>query len=354
MNFTFSNRKITSILSVIPRNESSFEDEIPNYPFPSGNSMKLKRVMGYDKHRIVENGVCISDLCVFGLKKLFDENIIEKSEIDALVVITQSPDYLMPPTSYVIHGMLGLKQDMICLDINQGCAGFEIGLIQAFSLLSQDSIKKVVVINADVLSRKVSRSDRNSFPLIGDAATITIVERSDSEEKIFCNLKCDGSRSGALIIPAGGLRLPSSSETRELRDDGTGNLRSQDNLCMNGADVFNFVMTEVPPMIKELVNFANTELGSIDYYLFHQPNKFMVEKIADKLEIPYEKMPSNIVQLYGNSSSATVPVNICQNLGEKLIDKCYTVCFAGFGVGLTWSSILMKLDRMKFCSIAEY
>ena len=246
MNFTFRHKRITGILAVVPAREQSFVEDMKNFNFPEARSLKLKEVMGYDKHRIVEPGVCVSDLAVFGLEHLFKNDLLRPDEFDALMLMTQSPDYFMPPTSNVIQGRLNLKRDLLCLDINQGCAGFVIGLIQAFSLLEQESIRKVVVINADVLSRKTSPKDRNSYPLIGDAAAITVVERDPVDSIIHANLKMDGTRNNVLMIPAGGFRLPSSPATAVLEDVGDNNFRAKDHLRMDGSAVFNFVQAEVP------------------------------------------------------------------------------------------------------------
>ena len=156
MNLIFSHRRIGGLLAVVPANERSFVDEMANFNSPPARSLKLKQVMGYDKHRIVDGPVCASDLACFGMEHLFASGKLGRDECDALIVVTQSPDYFMPPTSSVIQGRLGLKQDMFCLDINQGCAGFLIGLFQAFSLLEQPAVRKVVLVNVDVLSRKTS------------------------------------------------------------------------------------------------------------------------------------------------------------------------------------------------------
>ena len=145
MKFTFDNKKISGILTVVPQNELRFEDEIENYNFSTKQSMKLKLVMGYDKRRIAHKGVCSSDLCEFGMNYLFNNNLLNKDEVDALIMVTQSPDYFMPATSNILHGKLGLKKDIFCIDICQGCCGFLIGLIQAFMLLEQKNINKVVL-----------------------------------------------------------------------------------------------------------------------------------------------------------------------------------------------------------------
>jgi 3-oxoacyl-[acyl-carrier-protein] synthase-3 len=312
------------------------------------------KVMGYDKHRIVDGPVCASDLVCFGMEHLFASGTLARDGCDALIVVTQSPDYIMPPTSSVIQGRLGLKQDVFCLDINQGCAGFLIGLFQAFSLLEQPAVRKVALVNVDVLSRKTSPRDRNSYPLVGDAASVAIVERSPDGTPIHANIKMDGTRCEALIIPAGGLRLPCSAETAILEDDGEKNLRAKDNLRMDGTAVFNFVQVEVPPMIQDLLQTAQARMEDVDYFLFHQPNRFMLQKLADGMKVPYEKMPSNIVERYGNSSGVTIPMAIVHNLRERLLGGSIRACLAGFGVGLTWSSMLMRLGPLDFCELIDY
>ncbi len=354
MNLTFSHRKIGGLLAIVPSNERNFVEEMAGFNFPPARSLKLKSVMGYDRHRIVDGPVCVSDLACFGMDCLFEKGWLGRDDFDALLLVTQSPDYFMPPTSSVIQGRLGLKHDLFCMDINQGCAGFLIGVIQGFLLLDQPAVRKVVLINADVLSRKVSSRDRNSYPLIGDAASITILERSEDPAPIHANLKMDGKRCEALMIPAGGFRLPSSPETAIMEDDGENNFRAKDNLRMDGSAVFNFVQVEVPPMIDDLMRSAGAALNDVDYFLFHQPNRFMLQKLADKMKVPYEKMPSNIVELYGNSSGVTIPLAIAHNLRHRLIGETFKVCLAGFGVGLTWTSMLLRLGPLGFCEMINF
>ena len=354
MNFLFRRKRIGGLLTVVPANEGSFLEEMRRFNFPLNRSLKLKEVMGYDKHRLAQDGLCVSDLAVYGLQHLFAQGRLAREDIDALVLVTQSPDHLMPPTSSIIQGRLGLKQDMLCLDINQGCAGFVVGLIEAFLLLEQPSIRKVILINADVLSRKTSPKDRNSFPLIGDAASITVVERDTEDSVIHANLKMDGTRNEALMIPAGGLRMPSTAATAVLEDVGDNNLRAKDHLRMDGSAVFNFVQTEVPPMIERLLATAEVPMDAIDWFLFHQPNRFMLEKLADKMRVSPSKMPNNVVEHFGNSSGVTIPMAITLNLRAQMMAQKFRVCLAGFGVGLTWGSMLLSLGRLSFCESIDY
>lgn len=354
MNLKFKNKSITGILTVLPQKEVKFEDEMEHYNFSIAKSMKLKLAMGYNKHRVVDDGVCVSDLAVFGMEYLFEKKLLQKEEIDALVLVTQSPDHFMPPTSNIIQGRLDLREDTLCMDINQGCAAFEIGLIQAFLLLEQESIHKVILINADVLSRKVSKQDRNSNPLIGDGASITMIEETSEDSIVHGITKMDGKRADVLMIPAGGFRLPSSAETAIMEEDKNGNFRSKDHLVMKGDEVFNFVQTAVPPMIMELLENAGCTKDNVDYFMFHQPNKFMLQKLADKMGVSYEKMPNNIVENFGNASGVTVPTTITFNLGDKLLSHRYKTCLAGFGVGLTWSALLTDLGPLDFCEIKYF
>jgi 3-oxoacyl-[acyl-carrier-protein] synthase III len=354
LNFKFQRKRISGILTVVPANVVSFVEEMKNFDFPEERSLKLKEVMGFDKHRLVEPGICVSDLAVFGMEYLFHNGLLRPDEADALILVTQSPDHFMPPTSNIIQGRLKLKSDMLCLDINQGCSGFVIGLIQAFLLLEQESIRKVIVINADVLSRKTSPKDRNSYPLIGDAASITIVERDAEASIIHASLKMDGTRSNALMIPAGGFRQPSSVETAHLEDVGDHNFRAADHLRMDGSAVFNFVQVEVPPLIEGLLSSAGNSTDSVDYFFCHQPNRFMLQKLADKLKVPYSKMPNNVVEHFGNSSGVTIPTVITFNMKDRLLKERQKVCLAGFGVGLTWSAMLLNLGPLNFNSIIEF
>lgn len=354
MNFSFAGKRIAGILTVLPAHERTFLDDMKNFDFPEEKSLKLKKVMGYDRHRLVSDDTCVSDLAVHGFKHLFAKGAVIPDELDALIVITQSPDYFMPATSNVIQGKLGLKHDMLCLDISQGCAGFVVGLIQAFMMLEQASINKVALVNADVLSRKVSAKDKNSFPLIGDAACITIVEKTADPQPIYANLKMDGTHHDVLIIPAGGFRMPSTPATAVVEDVGDNNYRAKDNLTMNGTAVFNFVQVEVPPMIESLLQQAQRTVDQIDYFMFHQPNKFMLQKLADRMKVPRDRMPSNIVENFGNASGATIPTNITFNLAQPLRDGTLTLCLAGFGVGLTWASMVLPVGQLAFCEIIDY
>ncbi|WP_080780310.1 3-oxoacyl-ACP synthase III family protein [Chryseobacterium phocaeense] len=349
MKINTSNKKISGILSILPANTVKFEDEMHHYSFSEAKSLKLKMAMGFNTKHIVESeDITGYDLIVKGLEYLMDNGLLNKEEIDAVLFVSQTPEYIMPPTSNLIHQYLDLSEHVFCLDINQGCAGFIVGLQQAFMLLDNPEINKVLLCNADVLSPKVSKFDRNSNPLIGDAASVTIVEREVGSH-IYGEILMDGKGAMALNIPAGGARNPITPETGELYEDSFGNRRSKNHLVMQGDNVFNFVLTNVPEQISRILKEAGKTPDDIDYYLFHQPNKFMLQKLADKIGVPRDKLPSNVVENFGNSSGVTIPVATTFNLGEKLENETIQVCFSGFGVGLTWGTLVMNLGNMNFC-----
>ena len=156
------------------------------------------------------------------------------------------------------------------------------------------------------------------------------------------------------MIPAGGMRQPHTPETAELEDVGDGNLRAKDHLFMDGAAIFNFVQTEVPPMIEGLLAHAGASMDSVDYFLCHQPNRFMLEKLADKMKIPHAKMPNNVVEHFGNNSGVTIPTVMTFNLRERLLREKLRVCLAGFGAGLTWAGMLLTIGKFDFNTIIEY
>ncbi len=350
MQTKFFGKKITSMLGVLPQNECFFDDEVGNYDFPEKQTMRLKRVMGYDKHRISKESSAASDFAVFGLRYILENGWLSKDDIGAVIVVSLCPDHFVPHISNIVHDKLGLSTDVLCMDIPQGCCGFLVGLSQAFMLLEHMD-KKVVLINVDILSHKVSKRDRNDYPLIGDGAAVTVIENSDDDRSIYYEMHTDGSRGDALIIPAGGFRMPSSEKTCVMENTGDGNYRCLDNMHMDGSAVFNFVQVEVPPMIGHALGECGLSVDDVDYYLFHQPNKFMLQKLAEKCNIPFEKMPMNLVENYGNPSGSSIPLVTIHNLSDKLTADSYKCCLSAFGSGLAWGAMVMELGDLSHCEM---
>ena len=353
MQTVFRGKRIASMLGILPEMESFFDDEVGNYSFPARQTMRLKKIMGFEKHRLARESSTVSDFGVCGMEHLLKNRWIRKEEIGAVITVTLCPDHFVPHISTIVQGKCGLPADVFCLDIAQGCCGFLVGLMEAFMLLEHMRDKKIVLINGDVLSHKVSRRDRNDFPLIGDAATVTVIENNDGARDIYYEMHMDGSRGDVLKIPAGGFRMPGTPETAVMTDQGDGNFRCLDNIHMDGSGVFSFVQTEVPPMLEHALKEAGETMDSIDYFLFHQPNKFMLQKLAEKAGIPQEKLPMNLVEHFGNPSGASIPLTAVYNLREELLSRRLWCCLSAFGSGLAWGAMFMEIGELEHCELIK-
>ena len=355
MKTTFSNKAITAVLTVLPENEINFMDESCNYNYTEMKMKKLKKLMGYETRRACKPGEGISDYAVYGIRHLMDHQVLKKEEIGAIVVTSVSPDYFIPPTSNIIQGQLDIDQDCVCIDISQGCCGYSVGLTYCFMTLEHMTNKKVLLVCGDMMSTKVCKRDRASRPIIGDAVTITVVENKETTEDIYCILKNDGQKSMAITIPAGGYKLPYSTETAVETEDEMGNWRSKEQFHMEGDAVFNFVINETPLMIHELLEYAKVSIDQIDCFVCHQPNAFILKKLAEKLEVDQSRMPNDIVSVYGNSNSATIPVTLCHHYEELFGEKKRNRLFlTSFGSGLALGGVIVQQSRLDYCKMINY
>ncbi|MBE6096533.1 MAG: ketoacyl-ACP synthase III [Schwartzia succinivorans] len=346
---TFRGKKITGILSVLPENEYDFDEETAH--FADIQTRRLKRIMGFGKRRSAKADTTTGDLCHYAMQYLLDNNLIQVEEVGAIIVSGLTPDYFIPHNSNILHGEFGFAKDVVCIDIPQGCCGFMIGLMEAAMLLEHISGKKVLVFTADVLNRK-NYEDKIYAPSFGgDACSVTVVENKVEASDIFYSIHNDGTGREALIMHAGGWRMPRSAKTSIPVDTGEGDKKPYDALWMNGSMVFNFMQKEVPPMVDELLDYAGVTKDDIDVFLCHQPNKFMLQKLAQRMKVPFEKMPMNIVGTFGNSSGSTIPVNIAYNYGERMKSEQVKCCMAAFGSGLTWAGAVMELGNLDFCEM---
>lgn len=352
MKTVFNGKKIAGILSMLPNNISSFEDTIEEDSL--ARVRRLRRIMGFDKRRRADKDACVSEYFKFGIRYMLDHKMIAKEEIGAIIVVTLCQDFPMPTVSCILHGEFEFDEDVVCVDIPQGCVGYLAGLMEAFSILNHLDDKKVLLCTGDILNRMHDKEAKSVEPSFGgDALTITVIENDDSFGKVYFNYYTDGSRGKYLIMPAGAFAHPVySPEDTYVKIDGVGEGYGL-SIWMDGSSVFNFIVTEIPPMIEEILEYSNTKKDEVDYWLFHQPNKYILQKLAQQLEISYDKMPMNVVEKYGNSNSSTIPVNICDNLSCILTDERKKCCLAGFGSGLTWSSAVLELGDLDFCELID-
>lgn len=347
---SFNNIGIAGISGAVPKRI------IYNYDydlyFSKEDVKEIVDKIGVIERRFADENTCSSDLCYYAAEELFKRTQIDRNEIDVLIFISQTPDYRMPATSVLMQDRLGLPTSIITLDINLGCSAFLYGLSVAYSMICAAGIRKVLILDGETRSKVYSLKDRKTGFLFGDAGVAAIIDRKESYGQSWFSLNSDGSRESLIKIPAGGYRKMSSCETvKEKVVDEYGNIRSEEHGYMNGADVFNFVIREVPKDFYRLLEFSGIALHSIDNFIFHQANSYINGFLMKKLKLPENKVPSTIGK-YGNTSSVSIPLTIVSELKESLpISK--RILLSGFGVGLTWGTAIINLDKCLICDIVE-
>lgn len=346
----FINAGITGMAAAVP------SKIINNYDFdlyfPKEDIKEIVDKIGVKQRRFADEKTCSSDLCFAAAERLLKEMNIDRNEIDFLIFISQTPDYRMPATSVLLQERLKLPTSTITIDINLGCSAFLYGLTIAFSMLSSGGIRKALILDGETRSKVYSLKDRKTGFLFGDAGVAAIIERNEKFGKSWFSLNSDGSRGDLIKIPAGGYRMMSSSETvKEKVVDEYGNIRSDEQGYMNGADVFNFVIREVPKDFYRLLDYAGADISSVDYFIFHQANSYINGFLAKKLKLPQERIPTTI-EKYGNTSSVSIPLTIVSELRDKLAGH-KRLLLSGFGVGLTWGTALIDVQDCHICEIVE-
>lgn len=346
----FNGVGITALAGAVPHTV------IDNYKytqyFPEDQVKEVVDKVGIYERRFADEKTCSSDLCFAAAEKLIADNNINREEIDLLIFISQTPDYRMPATSVLLQDRLGLPNSTIAFDINLGCSAFIYGLSVAYSMMSTGCLRKALVLDGETRSKVYSPKDRRSAFLFGDGGVAALIERDEKFGESYFSLNSDGSRGDLIKINAGGYRMPSSVETlKEKVVDEYGNIRSDEQGYMNGGDVFNFVIREIPKDIKNTLSFAGVDAQSLDFYVLHQANNFINSYLAKKLKLDTSKIPSTIAK-YGNTSSVSVPLTIVDQLKDKL-NGHHELMLSAFGVGMTWATAIVPFEDCHISDIVE-
>lgn len=343
----YSGIGITGLAGAVPSNK------IDNYAYTNHfDKETVKEIVektGIKERRFAPPGMTSSDLCLSAAEKLLDDLHIDRDEIDVLLFVSQTPDYRMPATSVILQDRLGLSKSTAAFDINLGCSGFVYGLSLAYSYSMQPNIRKVLLLDGETRSRVYHPKDRQTAFIFGDAGVAAIVEKKKDIGQAYFSLNSDGSRESLIKVDAGGYRNPSTPETlKEKVVDEHGNIRTAEHGYMNGADVFNFVLREIPKDLEKITMSAGKDIQELDYYLFHQANSFMNNYLRKKLKLDQNKVPESISK-FGNTSSVSIPITMVDKLQGKLNgNKNLLLC--GFGVGMSWASAILPF---KDCHISD-
>ncbi len=346
----FNNIGISGLAAAVPKNIIN-NYEYTNH-FPAEEVKEVVDKIGIKERRFVDDSTCSSDLCYAAAERLLTDKEIDRTEIDLLIFVSQTPDYKMPATSVLLQDRLGLPKSTIAFDINMGCAGFIYGMSVIYSMMQQSGFRKALLLDGETRSKVYSPKDRTVAFIFGDAGVAAIIEKDERFGKSFFTLNSDGSRGSLIKINAGGYRNPSSIETlKERVIDEHGNIRSDEHGYMNGADVFNFLIREVPKDIKKIYAQSNITPEEIDYFVFHQANNYMNNYLVKKLKLDPQKVPMSI-EKFGNTSSVSIPLTIATQLQNKLTEK-QKVLLCGFGVGLAWGTAIVDFEKCHISDLVE-
>ena len=345
---SFQGVGITALSACVPP-EVYYNKDL-GYLIPQEEIEKTIENIGIVERRIAAPDVMASDLCFKAAQQLMQDNDIQPESIDVLLFMSQTGDYRIPATSCLLQHRLGLPKETMCFDISLGCSGYLFALSTAFAYASLPGVNRVLLLDGETFSKIVNRRDKVDWPLYGDAGTATLIEKGDFGQSTFM-LYTDGSGEDKLKIHAG-MRNPITPESCVEREQEEGNIRSDLEVFMDGMDVFNFAISKVPKSIKLLLSETGKAIDDVDYLVFHQANRFMMDFFVKKLKISHDHVPY-CIHKYGNTSSASVPLTIASELSGKL-DGTHTVLLSAFGAGLSWGSAIMTTRDCNVSPVIEY
>lgn len=335
---------IRGISCVVPDNWLDNEAFVGR--FGAENVEKFAKMTGVRRRCLTPPGQTASDMAFDAVQNLLAKTGWERSSVDGLIFVSQCPDYPIPATACVLQHRLGLGKDCLAFDVNLGCSGYVYGLFIAASMCRKNGVRRLILCGGDTSNKGVSPLDRSAIMLFGEAGFATALEFDESATPWHYLYRTDGSGFRYIICPAvayraGGFRH--NEGNTELREFGDGIWRGDHHLFMNGTEVFNFTISEVPAAIKQLMAQAGLTPETTDALVLHQANVFILKNISRMTRIPMTKVPVSMDR-YGNTSVTSIPLTLCDMLGGKSELGVQRLVLCGFGVGLSWGVISMELD----------
>ena len=322
--------------------ETTLDNEKLNDLFPEWAVEKISGKTGIYKRHISGEDEFSSDMGVKAALTLFEEHNIDRNKIDFILFCTQSPDYFLPTTACLLQNRLDIPTTAGAIDFNLGCSGYVYGLALAKGLICAGIAKNILLITAETYSKFIHPGDKSNRTIFGDAASASLIATSGFAEIMDFELGTDGKGGENLIVKKGGMRFPLTDVADEDITDEFGNTKNDSYLYMNVSEIFNFTSEMVPPLIEKMLQKQNLQAEEIDLYIFHQANKFMLNHLRKKLKIPEEKFYLFLKDC-GNTVSSTIPIALQQAMAEHTVKPDDTVLLAGFGVGYSWGSTILKI-----------
>jgi 3-oxoacyl-[acyl-carrier-protein] synthase III len=354
MKSVIKNFKISAMaLSTGSITKSYIEDGLAR-DIPCAKLERTSKTIGLNIRKTVTNNITTLDLCEDASRRLLKIQDVDIASLDAIIFVTQTPDFSQPNNASLLHGRLGLNDDVMAYDISVGCSGWVYGLHQAAMLCAHSGLGRVLLCAGDTLSQLTHPQDQSIDPIFCDAGSATLVERSGEGKDVYFMFGTVGGMSSAIKVPAGGAREPFSLKTKNETKDEFGNINTPENLQMNGVDVFNFTLREVPQAIRSVMALANYSISEVDALVLHQANKFVVQTIAQNTGFDLKNVPNTVFEKYGNQSSASIPCVLIDSLGSQLSNKSMKVVTCGYGVGLSWAAFAGEIGPIALCPVQPY
>ena len=318
--------------------EKILTNEMIAQEFPEWTVEKIDKKIGIKQRHVTKDGETASDLAVGAAEKLFAENNYDRSQIDYVIFVSQSPDYHLPTTACTIQTRLGLSQKITVIDVNLGCNGFVAGLSLAKAVIIAGQAKNVLLLTAETYSKYMHERDKSNRTIFGDGSAATLVSTEGMAEVGEFVIGTDGTGAENLIVKTGGARHPQPAN--DLQFDDFGNPRSSDNLYMDGPAILNYSLDSIPQLVSDVLEKNNVTMDDIDLHVYHQANTFLANLERRKLRIPEEKYYCNI-ENFGNTVSSTIPIALCEALKEGRITEGTKVLSVAQGLGYTWGGMVL-------------
>lgn len=310
--------------------------------FPEWSVDKVAQKVGVDSRHVAAENETAGDMAEKTARKLFEEYRVDPESIDFLMLCTQSPDYFLPSTACVLQDKLGIPTSAGAFDYNLGCSGCVYGIAMAKGLIAAGIAKNVLLLTAETYNKYLHSSDKSNRSIFGDGAAACLISTEGFAEIGEFSLGTDGSGANNLIVKTGAARQ--KEENGKYVEDDEGHIWYDDYLYMNGGAIFNFTLDAVPAMMAEILEKNQLEKDQIDYYVFHQANKFMLNTIRKVCMLPKEKFYVNLTTT-GNTVSSTVLIGLKDCLDNQIIKKDDNVMISGFGVGLSWGGTILRFVK---------
>lgn len=313
---------------------------------------QLIQMIGVETRHVAEPGQTTSDLCFQAAEQLLDKLGWEHGEINLLVFVSQSRDYIIPSTSAILQDRLKLPKTCMAIDINLGCSGYVYGLSVISSLIRTTGIQKGLLLVGDLSNVTSSYRDKSTFPLFGDAGTATALELKPGFAPMQFNLQTDGSGFEAIIIEDGGVRNLPSKSSFTMKKYGEGIYHNRMQVSLNGIEVFNFSLREVVPNIKTTLKHFNRQLDEFDFLVFHQANRLINETLRKMLKVDPARVPYSLHD-FGNTSCSSIPLTMVTQIRKGLGVKPQKLLLSAFGIGLSWGTALIETDGIIVPELTE-